>query len=146
MAPAFDLLEDQHRAEPRRKALQCLLQERGLYAGKLSGRYNAGTIAAVQAWQADRGFAVSTTWSRANWVGAFAQGMDYAQKVGSTGFHVRRVQRALDAADPTLQRSIDGIFNRTTAADVRAYQRRVGLKVTGIVNPATWTKLRAGRV
>jgi len=128
------------------KALQCLLQERDLYAGKLSGRYNAGTIAAVQAWQADRGFGVSTTWSRANWVGAFAQGMDYAQKVGSAGFHVRRVQRALDAADPTLQRSIDGIFSRTTAADVRAYQRRVGLKVTGIVNPATWTKLRAGRM
>ena len=126
------------------KALQCLLQERGLYDGKLSGRYNDATIAAVGAWQADRGFPVSTTWSPANWVAAFGQGMDYAQKVGSTGFHVRRVQRALNAADPSLQRTVDGIYSRRTAKDVRAYQHRVGLRATGIVNPATWRKLRAG--
>lgn len=127
------------------KALQCLLKVRGLYDGKLSGLYNQATIAAVAAWQQDRGFAVSTTWGATNWVGAFAQGRDYAQKVGSTGLHVRRVQRALNAADPTLQRTVDGIFDRQTASDVRAYQRRVGIKVTGIVNPATWTKLRKGR-
>ncbi|WP_183095020.1 glycoside hydrolase domain-containing protein [Nocardioides stalactiti] len=127
------------------KALQCLLQERGVYDDKISGRYSPATIAAVQAWQADRGFPVSTTWSPANWVAAFAQGMDYAQKVGSTGFHVRRVQRALNAADPTLRRTVDGIFTRTTAADVRAYQRRVGISATGIVNPTTWERLRAGR-
>jgi len=127
------------------KALQCLLQERGLYDGKLSGKYSPATIAAVQAWQRSRGFEVSTTWSRANWVGAFSQGMEYAQKVGSTGLHVRRAQRALNAADPSLRRKVTGIFNRTTAADVRAYQRRVGLKATGIVNPATWTRMRSGR-
>ncbi|KAA1421558.1 DUF1906 domain-containing protein [Nocardioides humilatus] len=128
------------------KALQCVLQERSAYDGPLTGRYNAATIAAVAAWQADRGFPVSTTWSPANWVAAFAQGMDYAQKVGSTGFHVRRVQRALNAADPTLQRTVDGIYSRQTAKDVRAYQNRSGLTATGIVNPATWAKLRAGRV
>ena len=38
------------------KALQCLLQERGYYGGRLSGNYNPATIAAVQAWQASRGF------------------------------------------------------------------------------------------
>lgn len=127
------------------KALQCLLQERGLYGGKLSGNYNPATIAAVAEWQESRGFAVSTTWSPANWVGAFAQGRDYAQKVGSTGLHVRRVQRALNAADPTLLRKITGIFNKRTASDVRAYQRRVGLRATGIVNEQTWARLRAGR-
>jgi hypothetical protein len=128
------------------RALQCLLQERGFYAGKLSGNYNAASIAAVEAWQESRGFAVSTTWSPANWVGAFAQGKDYAQKVGSTGLHVRRVQRALNAADPSRQRRVDGIFDRTTAKDVRAYQRRVGLNATGIVDQTTWARLRAGRV
>ncbi len=127
------------------RALQCLLQERGFYDGKLSGNYNAATIAAVAAWQARRGFAVSTTWSPANWVGAFAQGRDYAQKIGSTGLHVRRVQRALNAADPSLQRAVDGIFNQKTARNVSAYQRRVGLSATGIVNKATWERLRAGR-
>ena len=127
------------------RALQCLLQERGLYGGKLSGSYNAGTVAAVREWQESRGFAVRTTWSPANWVGAFAQGRDYAQKVGSAGLHVRRVQRALNAADPTLRRQVNGIFRRTTAADVRAYQRRVGLRATGIVNERTWARLRAGR-
>jgi peptidoglycan hydrolase-like protein with peptidoglycan-binding domain len=127
------------------KALQCLLQERGQYGGRLSGTYNPATIAAVQEWQESRGFRVSTTWSPANWVAAFAQGRNYAQKIGSTGLHVRRVQRALNAADPGLRRQVNGIFRRTTAADVRAYQRRVGLKATGIVNERTWERLRAGR-
>lgn len=127
------------------KALQCLLQERGLYGGRLSGNYNPGTIAAVQAWQRSRGFPVSTTWSPANWVGAFAQGRDYAQKIGSTGPHVRRVQRALNAADPSLQHPVDGIFTSRTAGDVRAYQRRVGLNASGIVNERTWGRLRDGR-
>ena len=95
--------------------------------------------------QESRGFPVSTTWSPANWVGAFAQGKDYAQKVGSTGLHVRRVQRALNAADPSLLRTVTGIFTRRTAKDVRAYQHRVGLPGTGIVNERTWARLRAGR-
>ncbi len=128
------------------KALQCLLRERGVYGGKLSGRYGAATIAAVGAWQERRGFAVSSTWSRANWVGIFGQGASYAQKVGSTGLHVRRVQRALNAADPTLGRTVDGIYTRATAKDVRAYQRLVGLHRTGIVNRATWARMRAGRL
>ncbi|WP_322937172.1 glycoside hydrolase domain-containing protein [Nocardioides bizhenqiangii] len=127
------------------RALQCLLQERGHYDGKLTGTYGPATIAAVQEWQERRGFPVSTTWSPANWVAAFAQGRDYAQKIGSAGLHVRRVQRALNAADPTLQRVVNGIFRRTTAQDVRAYQRRVGLRATGIVNERTWEKLRGGR-
>ena len=127
------------------KALQCLLQERGQYGGRLSGTYSPATIAAVQEWQESRGFRVSTTWSPANWVAAFAQGRNYAQKVGSTGLHVRRVQRALNAADPDLRRQVNGIFRRTTAGDVRAYQRRVGLRATGIVNERTWERLRAGR-
>ncbi|WP_183099540.1 glycoside hydrolase domain-containing protein [Nocardioides pelophilus] len=127
------------------RALQCLLTERGLYAGKLSGNYNPATIEAVQAWQESRGFAVSTTWSVANWVGILSQGASYAQKIGSAGPHVRRVQRALNAADPTLRRAVDGIFTRTTAKDVRAYQRRVGLGDSGIVNKRTWERMRAGR-
>ncbi len=127
------------------RALQCLLQERGLYGGKLSGKYNPATIASVAAWQESRGFPVSTTWSAPNWVAAFAQGRDYAQKIGSNGLHVRRVQRALNAADPTLRRPVTGVFRRTTAKDVRAYQRRVGLAATGIVNERTWARLRVGR-
>ncbi len=127
------------------KALQCLLQERGQYGGRLSGTYNPATIAAVQEWQESRGFRVGTTWSPANWVAAFAQGRNYAQKIGSTGLHVRRVQRALNAADPGLRRQVNGIFRRTTAKDVSAYQRRVGLRPTGIVNERTWAKLRDGR-
>lgn len=127
------------------RALQCLLTERGFYSGKLSGKYNAKTIAAVGAWQQSRGFPVSTTWRASDWVGILAQGRDYAQKIGSTGTHVRRVQRALNAAYPSLQRKVDGIFRKNTAKDVRAYQKNVGLKQTGIVNKATWKRLRAGR-
>ncbi len=145
--PALREPGDGYRPAPNKvKALQCLLQERDLYAGKRSGRYNAATIAAAQAWQASHGFPVSTTWSPANWVAVFGEGTRYAQKVGSTGPDVRRVQRALNAAGPGLERTVDGIFTRVTARDVRAYQGRVGLRRTGIVNLGTWARLRAGRV
>ena len=126
------------------KALQCVLTERGLYSGKLSGVYNDATVAAVRQWQEGRGFKASSTFSRSNWTALLAQGWDIAVKVGSTGTHVRRVQRALNAADPTLKRSVNGVFSRTTAADVRAYQKRAGLRRTGIVNKGTWARLRAG--
>ncbi|UMG91002.1 peptidoglycan-binding protein [Nocardioides sp. TF02-7] len=125
-------------------ALQCLLSERGHYRGKLHGRYDDATITAVRAWKTRRGLPTTARFTRAHWVAFHAEGWALAAKLGSTGAHVRRAQRALNAADPELKRRVDGVFSATTAADVRAYQKRTGLRQTGIVNKPTWAKLRAG--
>lgn len=57
---------------------------------------------------------------------------------GSTAPEVAVLQQRLneDGADPPL--AVDGIFGRLTAAAVRAFQRRHGLQVDGIVGPQTW--------
>ncbi len=125
-------------------ALQCLLKERGAYGGKVNGVYNAATVAAVRAWQGNNRFPVGDTWTRQNWVGLHAVGPNQVLKVGSAGYAVRRLQRALNAADPALGLRITGVYDAATAAGVSAYQRRQGMKATGIANPGTWARLDRG--
>jgi GH24 family phage-related lysozyme (muramidase) len=55
-------------------------------------------------------------------------------KKGSKGKDVERIQRAV-GADP------DGIYGPKTEAAVKAYQKRHGLAVDGIVGPITWSMM-----
>jgi peptidoglycan hydrolase-like protein with peptidoglycan-binding domain len=41
---------------------------------------------------------------------------------------------------------VDGIFGPATTRAVRAYQKQVGLRRTGVVAPDTWLRLQAGDV
>lgn len=52
---------------------------------------------------------------------------------------VTQLQDLLAKAGSTLQ--IDGIFGNGTASAVRAFQRKYGLEVDGVVGPKTWAKL-----
>lgn len=53
-------------------------------------------------------------------------------RIGSTGAHVRTVQRAVGAR-------IDGAFGPATDRAVRAFQRAHGLTADGVVGPRTWS-------
>ena len=55
-------------------------------------------------------------------------------KVGSKGKDVERIQRALKI-------KVDGVFGKQTEAAVKAYQKRKGLVVDGIVGSQTWNML-----
>ncbi|WP_307847890.1 peptidoglycan-binding domain-containing protein [Metabacillus bambusae] len=55
-------------------------------------------------------------------------------KKGSRGKDVERVQRAVSV-------SPDGVFGTKTEVAVKAYQKRHGLKVDGLVGRETWNKL-----
>ena len=58
---------------------------------------------------------------------------------GSRGEVVTQLQLFLSNLGSTLQ--IDGIFGNGTASAVRAFQKKYGLDVDGIVGPKTWKKL-----
>ncbi|MGH3362950.1 MAG: glycoside hydrolase domain-containing protein [Nocardioides sp.] len=132
-------------ATGRVRALQCLLKEAGVYDGRLNGRYGRATQAAVHAWQRRRGDAVRDSWSRMNWMTLLAAGERPVAKFGSAGGAVRRIQRALNAASNDPRLAINGVFNRKTDRALRTYQKRVGIRASGVVNPTTWSALRTGR-
>ena len=52
-------------------------------------------------------------------------------------------QYALNQGDP-VKIAVDGQFGDVTQAQLRAFQMRSGLKVSGIVDAPTWKKLRTG--
>ena len=58
---------------------------------------------------------------------------------GAKGEIVVQLQTLLSKAGSGL--AIDGIFGSGTRSAVRAFQKKYGLEVDGIVGPKTWTKL-----
>lgn len=126
------------------RALQCLLQKRGAYGGKLTGRVNQQLSAAIQRWQARVGMRQQATWSRKAWQTLHASGSTKTLKIGSTGMPVRRVQRALNAKGGT-NGPVDGVYSPATRAAVVAWQAKVGLEQSGVVGVDDWAALQAGR-
>ncbi|GAA4756522.1 hypothetical protein GCM10023350_47660 [Nocardioides endophyticus] len=131
------------------KALQCLLQEQGLYAGRIHGKFGPRVLAAVNAWQSNHRMRVQSAWSRRNWVSLLSAGDTPVVKFGSTGPAVRRLQRALSVAgtDATAKAvRATGVFNAKTDKALRAWQKRVGVEVSGVAAAKTWKALQAGKV
>ena len=127
------------------KALQCLLKEEGVYAGRVNGTYNERLRTALRSWQKSHGFAVRDTWTRPNWMSLLVAGQGKVLKWGSAGPEVRRLQRALNAAHDDAGLGVTGVFKKPTGAALRTYQRRVGVKANGIAGPSTWRALRNGK-
>ena len=128
------------------QVLQCLLKEQGVYTGKVNGFYTVRTQTAAQAWQDTKGFAVSTTWNRRDWMSLLVAGDRPVLKFGSVGPAVRRVQRALNAVtDRQVPVRATGIFDGQTISALEGYQGQVGLGRTGVVGTTTWKALSTGR-
>ena len=124
------------------KALQCLLQERGFYTGTIHGVYGTAVVRAVNRWKASVGLRGNGIVASRDWQRLHAHGQALAVKTGSAGGAVRRVQRALNTTVAGV--AISGVYDGPTRSAVVAYQRRVGLPATAIVNWGTWRKLRTG--
>lgn len=60
-------------------------------------------------------------------------------KLGAKGWRVKQLQRLLNLAKQKI--TVDGNFGEWTEKGVKAFQKRAGLKVTGVVNEATWRAL-----
>ena len=82
---------------------------------------------------------------RRTWVVVLSRGRTPTIKYGASGASVRRAQRALNAALPGEVR-VDGVYGPKDIKFTRAYQRRVGIGPSGVVNGTTWRALQRGKV
>ncbi len=128
-------------------ALKCLMSERGYYRGPVDGIYGKAIINSVRTWKAERRQPADDRWFRKDWTALLSGGSRPILKLGSASAYapyVRRVQRAINAADIGIKTNVDGTFSADTTAAVKRYQRRVGLTQSGVVDVPTWAKLQAG--
>ncbi|MFC6152985.1 glycoside hydrolase domain-containing protein [Nocardioides yefusunii] len=128
------------------KAVQCLLREQGYKRFQPNGNFGPLTRSAVRKYRISQGLPSSTNVTRTTWVRLLSDGRSGSTpvlKTGSTGTAVHRVQQALTAARVRTGTST-GHFDATTRSQVAAYQSKVGLQRTGVVNAVTWAKLFAG--
>ena len=131
----------------RVNALQCILKARGYYKASINGRYNRTLVAGLRRWKTDRGHSASDNWSRGDWVALLSTGATPVLKNGSSDAwapYVRRVQRAINAAQVGLSSNMDGTFGAETTRLVKRYQKQTRLPQSGIVDARTWAKLQAG--
>ncbi|MDD4850017.1 MAG: peptidoglycan-binding protein [Gemmiger sp.] len=127
----------------------------------VDGRFGSGTAAAVSAFQQYFGLSADgvvgrATWGKLNEVGIAVANKLVGQNVqpgqfvttlreGSSGTPVRALQyylRLLAAYygdQPSV--TVDGVFGAATTAAVKAWQRRMGLAVDGIVGRVTWQSI-----
>jgi peptidoglycan hydrolase-like protein with peptidoglycan-binding domain len=99
----------------------------------------------VKAWQVRVHHAVQRGFTPSDWTSLLAAGNSgTVLKPWTRNPDVVRVQRALNAA-LFSRLKISGAYNRATQRAVVAYQKRVGIKRTGVVATLTWRALSRGR-
>ena len=119
-------------------AIQYLLRARptaGVAAPPVDGLFRSTTVAAVRAFQTAHGLAPNGVVASATWGGLIRR-----LGRGASGDAVRALQVELveKVRAPIL---VSGSFGAATEAAVIAFQRRMGLTRTGVVDTATWRAL-----
>lgn len=151
------------------KLLQEKLKELGFYSGNITGNYQEGTLAAVKDFQRACSMEVTgiadvktqeklyglsvrpsptpspvpspTPMRTASPTPGPYQAFSRTLKQGSTGKDVQKVQqRLMDLGFFTFYKTTENYKERTAAA-VKEFQRKNGLKVTGSVDASTWDAL-----
>ncbi|MGZ5417647.1 MAG: glycoside hydrolase domain-containing protein [Nocardioides sp.] len=125
------------------RAAQCLLLRKKLYAGEITGTYDEATAAATRAFRTKVGLPAVNPVNRKVWTALMAQGRQPLMKYGSASHAVRRLQRALNAAD-SARLPITGVFEAKTSAAVKRYQSDHKIAATGVVLENMWSRLAAG--
>ena len=81
--------------------------------------------------------------NRRVWTALLARGRQPLMKYGSASHAVRRLQRALNAADQAGLK-VTGVFEARTTAAVKRYQADHNVASTGVVLENAWNLLAAG--
>jgi hypothetical protein len=125
------------------KAAQCVLREKRLYDGRITGVYDARLGEVVRNYRVANGLGNHPNLSRRAWTKLLSTGSTPLLKYGSGTAAVRRVQRALNAAD-SAKLAVTGIFEATTTAAVKRYQKDHRMPATGVVTEDLWALLQSG--
>ena len=127
------------------RAATCLLARTGHLHSRPDGHYGRRARTAVRRFQASRGLSRTGRVDERTWAALLTAGPRPVLKRGSEGPAVRRLQRGLTAALPGAV-TVHGHFGPATSAAVQRYQRRAGLRVTGVAAGRTWRALGHGRL
>ena len=131
--------------DARVAAGQCFLHQQGHYDGQVHGRFDRATLRATKRFQRARGtLAVNGALDRRTWTALLSSGGTPLVKYGAASNAVRRLQRALNAADKA-QVDVDGVFGASTRRATVDYQRDHDLRRTGVVTDELWDLLQRGR-
>lgn len=126
-------------------ALQCVLRKHHLFHHKISGRYNGATAHAVRRFQHHHHVLHATGRAdRRTWMVLLSTGARPLLKYGYANNAVRRLQRALNAAQHA-DLEITGVFTAPTMAAVKEYQRTRRMARTGVVTAELWKLIQQGR-
>ena len=128
---------------PLVRTVQCLLRNNGRYDGPIDGVYDAELARAVSSYKVSRRLPAGPSTTRSTWVTLLSDGSSPLVKYGSASVAVRRLQRALNAADEAGLR-VTGFFNQPTTNALKRYQRSRGRTGTGVANGYVWRPLHAG--
>ena len=111
-----------------------------MFAGKISGVYNARPSPRCVPGRPGAASRRRTTGPAGTGSRCTTHGNSPVLKVGSTGGYVRRVQRALNAANPANKLRVSGVYDGRTSIAMRAYQTKLRLPASGVTN---WAHLGA---
>jgi hypothetical protein len=125
------------------RAAQCLLKEQKLYPGRINGVFSAHLARVVKKYRLDHGISGYSNISRKTWMVLTTRGATPLVKYGAAQPAVRRLQRALNAAD-SARLDVTGVFEGSTTAAVQRYQKEHRLPATGVVTDDVWALLTAG--
>ena len=125
------------------RTVQCLLKNKGRWPRAVDGVYGPALGAAVSRYRVSRGLSAGPSMKQSTWVALLVAGGPKLVKYGSANKAVRRLQRALNAADRAGLK-VTGFVNAPTTAAIKTYQRGRGIPATGVADRRVWRPLIRG--
>jgi peptidoglycan hydrolase-like protein with peptidoglycan-binding domain len=125
--------------------LQKELKKLGYFSGSVTGYYGSQTKAAVKKFQAKKGISTTGTFGPQTTKALYGTGTSSRNLAGTA--QTSASKETLKQAQTILQKmglykgKIDGLYGKMTSAAVKEFQKKYGMKSTGVIDKTTETKI-----